>query len=88
MNLKSEHFGVRFFDIRVEWELLGWMFRPKEQNRRDIPMKKMFVLALALLCLAGCGAKEEEKIPTGEMTLPESGHETVIEQEEGTPIIF
>ena len=86
MNLKSEHFGVRFFDIRVEWELLGWMFRPKEQNRRDIPVKKMFVLALALLCLAGCGAKEEEKIPTGEMTLPESGHETVIEQEEGTPI--
>ena len=49
-------------------------------------MKKMFVLALALLCLAGCSAKEEEKIPTGEMTLPESEHEAVIEQEEGTPI--
>ena len=49
-------------------------------------MKKILALMLALLCLAGCSAKEEEKIPTGEMGVPESEHEAVIEQEEGTPI--
>ena len=49
-------------------------------------MKKILVLMLALLCLAGCGAKKEETVSTGEMTLPESEHTEEIGQEDGTPV--
>ena len=49
-------------------------------------MKKMFALALTLLCLAGCSAKKEETVAAGEPTLPEHEYETEVGQEEGTPI--